>query len=145
MTPAECPAGHARVTVQRRVEWPDTDAARHYHHSTVIRWVEAAEAVLYERLGLVELFGEIPRVRYEVDYRVRLWFGDVVDVTLAIGALGRTSVTYAFDVRRGAEVAATGTMTAVRIDQASGDTLGWPDDVRQAFLGAGELAPERLC
>jgi len=36
----------ASVVVDRRVEWQDTDAAGHYHHSTVIRWVEAAEAVL---------------------------------------------------------------------------------------------------
>lgn len=136
--------GLARVTVQRRVEWPDTDAARHYHHSTVIRWVEAAEAVLYERLGLVELFGEIPRVRYEVDYRARLWFGDLVDVTVAIGSVGRSSVRYDFDVRRGAEVAATGTMTAVRINQGTGDTLGWSDEVRTLFTTSGELAPELL-
>ena len=40
------PPAHAAVLVQRRVEWPDTDAAGHYHHSTVVRWVEAAEAVL---------------------------------------------------------------------------------------------------
>ena len=33
------------IRVERTVEWPDTDAAGHYHHSSVIRWVEAAETV----------------------------------------------------------------------------------------------------
>jgi YbgC/YbaW family acyl-CoA thioester hydrolase len=140
----DLPAGHARVTVQRRVEWPDTDAAGHYHHSTVVRWVEAAEAVLYDRLGLTDLFGRIPRVRYEVDYRARLWFGDLVEVTVAVAALGRTSITYAFEVRRDGSVAGAGRMVAVQSDPAGGDPLPWPDDVRRLFLESGEQAPERF-
>jgi YbgC/YbaW family acyl-CoA thioester hydrolase len=138
------PTGHAAVVVQRRVEWPDTDAAGHYHHSTVVRWVEAAEAVLYERLGLRELFGRIPRVRYEVDYRDRLWFGDVVDVAFGVAHLGRTSITYAFEVRRGEPVVAAGTMVAVSSDPTDGGTAPWPDEVRKAFTTSGALRPERL-
>ena len=138
------PADHAAVLVQRRVEWPDTDAAGHYHHSTVVRWVEAAEAVLYERLAISELFGRIPRVRYEVEYTARLWFGDVVDIAFGVGELGRTSITYAFEVRRGSEVAAAGRMVAVSSDPVEGDTEPWPDAVRKAFTTAGTLAPERF-
>ena len=138
------PAGHATVTVQRRVEWPDTDAAGHYHHSTVIRWVEAAEAVLYDRLGLRELFGRIPRVRYEVDYTARLWFGDRVDITIGVAALGRTSIRYAFEVRRGAEVAAVGTMVAVSSDPAEVGPAAWTDDVRERFTTSGAQAAETL-
>ena len=138
------PADHAAVLVQRRVEWPDTDAAGHYHHSTVVRWVEAAEAVLYERLGLSELFGRIPRVRYEVEYAARLWFGDVVDIVLGVGELGRTSITYAFEVRRDDQVVASGRMVAVSSDPADGGTEPWSDEVRKAFTTSGVLAPERF-
>lgn len=138
------PADHAAVLVQRRVEWPDTDAAGHYHHSTVVRWVEAAEAVLYERLGLSELFGRIPRVRYEVEYAARLWFGDIVDIALGVAELGRTSVTYAFEVRRDDQVVAAGRMVAVSSDPANGGTEPWTDQVRKAFTTSGGLAPERF-
>lgn len=138
------PSDHAAVLVQRRVEWPDTDAAGHYHHSTVVRWVEAAEAVLYERLGLSELFGRIPRVRYEVEYAARLWFGDVVDIVLGVGELGRTSITYAFEVRRDDQVVASGRMVAVSSDPAHGGTEPWTDEVRKAFTTSGVLAPERF-
>lgn len=138
------PDGHASVQVQRRVEWPDTDAAGHYHHSTVVRWVEAAEAVLYARLGISELFGRIPRVRYEVDYLDRLWFGDLVDITLGVAELGRTSVRYAFEVRRGGVVAARGSMVAVCSDPADGSTQAWTEDVRSLFTTAGDQAPEGL-
>jgi acyl-CoA thioesterase FadM len=138
------PTGHASVVVQRRVEWPDTDAAGHYHHSTVVRWVEAAEAVLYSRLGISELFGRIPRVRYEVDYLDRLWFGDVVDVAFGVAELGRTSIRYAFEVRRAGTPVASGTMVAVCSDPAAGGTEPWSDEVRALFTTAGDQAPERI-
>jgi YbgC/YbaW family acyl-CoA thioester hydrolase len=132
------------VLVQRRVEWPDTDAAGHYHHATVVRWVEAAEAVLYERLGLSDLFGRIPRVRYEVEYAARLWFGEIVDIAFGVAELGRTSITYAFEVRRDGQVVAAGTMVAVRSDPADGGTEPWSDEARKAFTASGQLPPERF-
>lgn len=124
------------VTIERTVEWQDTDAAGHYHHATVIRWVEAAEAALHERLGLPELFGTVPRVRYEVDYLARLWFRDRVRITLRTAHLGRTSVRYEFAVDRDGETAARGAMTCVLMERDGSGTASWPDQVRAA-LGAG--------
>ncbi|SCL36492.1 acyl-CoA thioester hydrolase [Micromonospora rhizosphaerae] len=134
----------ASVIVQRRVEWPDTDAAGHYHHSTVIRWIESAESVLHERLGLLDLFGVVPRVRYEVDYLARLWFRDRVDIEIRVAAVGRTSVTYSFEVRRGGEVAARGSMVAVSSDPQVGGTMPWLDEVRKALLESGPQARELI-
>ncbi|MGQ4596383.1 thioesterase family protein [Nocardia sp. R6R-6] len=118
------------VTITRIVEWPDTDAAGHYHHSTVVRWVEAAEAELHEQLGLPDLFGVIPRVRYEVDYHARLWFRDRITIRLELAALGRSSIRYVFTVQRGDEVAVSGAMSAVHIDPAEGRAVPWPEHVR---------------
>lgn len=128
--------GTHHVRIERVVEWPDTDAAGHYHHATVARWVEAAEAELHEQLGLGQLFGVIPRVYYEVVYHERLWFRDPVTVSLWVEELGRTSIRYRFQVSRCAEVAATGSMTAVHIDPAVGRSLPWPDNIRTG-LAAG--------
>ena len=135
---ASPPEGAPEVTIERLVEWPDTDAAGHYHHSTLVRWVEAAEADLLDKLGVVQLFGVIPRVRYEVDYTARLWFRDRVAVQLWVADVGRASIRYEFVVRRGDEVAAAGAMTAVRIDPAEGKPAAWPDDVRAVLAGASE-------
>ena len=123
------------VTVERMVEWPDTDAAGHYHHSSVIRWVEAAEAALHSQLGLDDLFGTVPRVRYEVDYLARLWFRDLVQITLEVADVGRTSLTYAFTVRRDGEVAARGRMVCVNADPKGAGATAWGDDVRARLGG----------
>jgi acyl-CoA thioester hydrolase len=126
----------ASVTIERVVDWQDTDAAGHYHHASVIRWVEAAEAALHEELGLPELFGVVPRVRYEVDYLARLWFRDRVRITLRVASLGRSSVRYEFHVDRDGETAARGAMVCVLTERDGGGTTSWPEPVRAA-LGAG--------
>jgi acyl-CoA thioester hydrolase len=125
----------ATVTIERMVEWRDTDAAGHYHHSTIIRWVEAAEAELHERLGLLDLFGSVPRVHYDVDYTARLWFRDRVSIELTVAELGTSSLRYEFTVRRGAKVAARGALVCVNSDPGTEAAAAWPDDVRAALSG----------
>lgn len=133
------------VVIERRVEWPDTDAAGHYHHSTVVRWVEAAEAVLLRRLGLDRLFGSTPRVHFEADYRARLWFGDLVRIELRVTKVGTASLHYAFTVRgQGDTEAATGRMTIAHAAARAAGATPWPDEVRDLLTKAGPQAPEVL-
>jgi acyl-CoA thioester hydrolase len=130
----------ASVVVHREVEWCDTDASGHHHHGAVIRWVEAAEAELLRRCGVGDLFGRIPRVHYEVDYRSRLWFGQQVQIELAVARLGRKSLRYEFVVRAGDVVAATGNMVVAMAAPDSPRAVAWPDDVRAALLGGASPA-----
>ncbi len=123
------------ATIERTVEWPDTDAAGHYHHSAVIRWVEAAENALHERLGLPDLFGTVPRVHYEADFAARLWFRDRVRITIQIAEVGTSSLRYSFVVHRGDQVAARGSMVCVHADPEHEGAAPWPADVRRALLG----------
>ncbi|MFE4635801.1 acyl-CoA thioesterase [Streptomyces sp. NPDC056773] len=142
------------VVVERRVEWTDTDAAGHYHHSTVIRWVEAAEAVLLRRLGLSHLFGSTPRVHFEADYRARLWFGEAVRTELRVTKVGASSLHYAFTVHGepgpggagGPEgtPAATGRMVIAHSAARATGTTPWPDEVREVLTKAGRQAPELI-
>lgn len=136
------------VVVEHRVEWTDTDAAGHYHHSTVIRWVEAAEAVLLRRLGLSHLFGSTPRVHFEADYRARLWFGEAVRTELRITEVGTSSLHYAFTVRGEAGAdgteAATGRMVIAHCAARATGTTPWPAEVREVLTKSGRQAPELI-
>jgi acyl-CoA thioesterase FadM len=135
----------ASVVVQRRVEWPDTDAGGIYQYQSVFRWIEAAEAVLHERLGVVsETFGSSPRAHVEATYRAPLRFLDTVDVELTVAAVGRTSVRYEFCVRKDGEVSAYGTVTSVHTPGDCDRPEPWPKHLRRAFAQAGEQPPERL-
>jgi acyl-CoA thioester hydrolase len=130
----------AKVTIERTVEWYDTDAAGHQHHSCIVRFVEAAEAALLREHELAWLFGETPRVRHEINYRSRLWFGETVTVTLEVVRLGNTSLQYAFEVRGKEGVAADGILVVAHATPQSPTSTPWPQPVIDAFgtIGAQE-------
>ncbi|WP_084223072.1 acyl-CoA thioesterase [Mycolicibacterium holsaticum] len=121
-----------QVTIDQIVDWQDTDAAGHYHHATVVRWVEAAEAELHEKLGILSVSGTIPRAHYEVDYRARLWFRDRVTITLWVDQIGGSSLRYGFSVARADVEVACGSMTVVHID-GLGRPCTWPRHIRSAL------------
>ena len=124
------------MTLQRRVQWIDTDAAGIWHHSNMVRWAEEAEAELHRELGIIdETFGATPRVAVEFAYHSPLRFDDVVDVTITVGRVGETSVTYDIDVRKGDEPVVTGRVVTVFTDRDTGAKKPWPDDIRRAFGG----------
>lgn len=124
------------VEIERRVEWSDTDAAGHQHYTAVLRWVEAAEAQLLRDLGIEWLFGRVPRVRHEVDYSGRLWFGEVVRVRLWVDSLGRSSIRYGFAVTGPKGPAAQGLVTAVHALPERDKSAPWPEDVRSLLAPA---------
>ncbi len=127
-------------STRSRVEWIDTDAAGIYHNSTVVRWVEAAEASLMRSRGLDGYFPAAPRVRYEVDFLAPLFFGQEVVTTVTVARVGRSSMRLEFEVRgeehdgRPAYVAARGASVTVHLDRSRADhgtgaaAAPWPED-----------------
>jgi len=124
----------ASVSIRRRVQWMDTDAAGIWHHSVVTRWAEEAEAEMHRRLGIIdETFGMTPRVHTEFDFADVLHFDDEVDVKLWVSGLGETSITYEVEMVSGAKTVVTGRMVAVLIDGDGGQKRAWPDHLRQSL------------
>ena len=134
----------SRASIERTVEWVDTDASGHQHNSAIMRWVEAAEAQLVRGLGLDDYFPTAPRVRQEINYRAKLWFGQSVTATVTVVKMGRSSMTYAFEVvghpfaGHPGGAAADGTVTVVHVPVGSSTGSPWPEPMRAA------LAPEGL-
>ena len=135
-------ARHAGIRVQRRVEWYDTAASGSYHHSALVRWAEAAECALLDRLGL-RWVPIAPRVHYGADFGRPLWQHDIVDLDLHVAAVGRSSLTYTFGASRSGEACATGRMVVVNAGR-QGVAEPWPDSVRHAMTTAGCQDPEHL-
>lgn len=124
----------AAVSLRRRLDWADTDAAGYWHHSTFWKYAEAGEAELMRSLGLTELtFGGTPRRSVAAEFLRPIFFDDEVTIRLEVATVGRTSATYRIDLSVAAGPAATGTMTVVLIDDA-GRPRPWPDEVRARLL-----------
>jgi acyl-CoA thioester hydrolase len=140
---SEASSAAARITVERRVEWSDTDGTGHQHFTAVLRWAEQAETLLCERLGVAErTVGHMPRVRVEVDYARSVFPGEIVEIDVQVARVGRTSVGFEFVMRAAGGVAASGSVVAVLVEPG-GRAIPWPDDVRRAFLEAGDVPGER--
>lgn len=132
----------ARIELVRRIDWTDTDAAGVYHWSTVFRLVEAAEAALHDRLGIVDYtFGLTPRVHVACDFRRELSFHDAVRTEFEVADVGRSSVRYRFVlIREGEdEPAAEGEMVGVHVSgQPDGTSEPWPEEIRERLAGGGD-------
>ncbi|MHA7223410.1 acyl-CoA thioesterase [Arthrobacter sp. RHLT1-20] len=105
------------ASLERTIEWVDTDAAGHQHNSAVLRFVEACEARLFRELGLPEYFPSAPRVRHEFNYRAKLYFGQRVTTTVVVEKIGRTSMT--FGLKCGARNSAGNPVPWPRTDRSS--------------------------
>src|SRR5690554_7175525 len=120
-------------TIERTVEWIDTDAAGHQHNSAILRWVEACEAQLMRELDLPEYFPVAPRARHEVNYRAKLWFGQSVTITVKVDHVGSSSLRFAFEVvghpaeGRPGGLAADGTFVTVHVPLGAQGSAPWPD------------------
>lgn len=126
----------ATITIQRRVQWMDTDAAGIWHHSVILRWAEEAEAELHRGLGIIDLtFGATPRVKTQFEFPSSVRFDDVMDITLTVSHVGTTSLTYEVEVSNESRPVANGRMVVVFIDRATGEKKPWPDTVREALTG----------
>ena len=128
-----------RASIERTVEWVDTDASGHQHNSAIVRWVEAAEAELFRRLDLPGYFPCAPRVQQVINYRAKLWFGQRVTATVMIQELGRTSMTIAFEVhghthaQSAGGIAAHGTFTTAHVPLGAESAQQWPALIQEAI------------
>ncbi len=115
-------------TVERRVEFCETDAAGIAHFSSLIVFMEQAEHALLRSLGLsvalshTSLFKNAssqeptyswPRVRVECDFQTPARFEDVLRVATSVSSLGTKSVTYQHHITCNGNSIATGKMTCV--------------------------------
>jgi acyl-CoA thioesterase FadM len=131
----------ARVVLKRRIEWMDTDAAGIYHWTTAFRLAEAAEAAMHTALGIADFtFGATPRVAVSASFTQALRFNELVDVALAVEAIGRTSVQYRLTITADAGPAVDGSLKTCLIDRSTRRATPWPADVRER-LAAGGLQP----
>jgi len=127
---------------RRRVAWIDTDAGGRIHFTAAFRYAEAAETGLRRHLGLLEDWADYPRRRVEADFLSVLRFDDAVEVRIRAESLGRTSITWAWQILRGDEVCIEGRHTVVHVD-GDGRPLPLPLALRRRLEGTEEAGDAR--
>ena len=123
----------------RRVEFGDTDMAGIVHFSNFFKYMEAAETAFLRTRGLSVTWLQdgvrygLPRVSVACDFTAAARFEDELEIEVTVEQVGRRSIRYRFDFRRGAQEIAVGRMTAVYCHHPADQpmaSLDIPPDVR---------------
>ena len=133
----------AVFSIQRRVEFSETDAAGIAHFSSMVIYMEQAEHALFRQIGLSvfpqieadkasdsrfvddELFVTWPRVHISLDFLGPARFEDLLEIDVSIQRLGKSSVTFEHQIRCQSRPIARGKSISVccKIDSSPGHEL----------------------
>jgi 2-aminobenzoate-CoA ligase len=134
---------HSAILIQRRIEWSDTDASGYYHNTAAFRMLEWAETALLESLGMIDVYGRLPRVHVSADFKAPLKHRDLIDVDLEVVDVGTSSISYRVEFRRRGEVCVSVRFVASLVDEHR-NPQAWPKDRRKLLLTAGRQPSELL-
>ncbi len=129
------------ISVQRRVEFRDTDAAGIMHFSAFFPMMESAEHEVLRLLGISVMQALVggshltwPRVSAKCDYLHAVRFEQLLDIDVSTLRVGTTSVTYGFRFRHHETLVAMGEIVAVCCVWTMGhplEKIKIPDDLRE--------------
>lgn len=125
-------------TMNRRVQFAETDVAGVLHFSNYYRMMEEAECALWRSLGVNVMHphngGHMswPRVATQCEYFSPAHLDDELSLSMVLVHVGQRSVSFECDFRRGEERIALGRSTAVCCFMKGGgfEAMAIPDFVR---------------
>ena len=95
-----------KFTIEERVLWGDVDAARIIFYGSYVRFFGIAETELFRAVGMPygKVFDELdiwlPRVHLECNFHRAAQLDDLLEVSVYVGKIGRTSLRLNFEVRK---------------------------------------------
>ena len=135
-----------KFTIEERVRWGDVDAARIIFYGSYIRFFEIAETELFRAVGMPygKVFDELdvwlPRVHLECDFRRVAELDDLLEVSVFVGNVGKTSLRLDFEVRRKRQddsveegLIATAHFVLVAVRRETLDPVPVPEALRRAL------------
>ena len=119
------------------VRFRDCDTMGHVNNAVFFTYFEQARIVMADTLGLRRSLEDtglgLILAHASCDYKAQVLFGDVIDIGVAVTAIGRSSFTGEYEIRRVKDdsVVATGKSVQVIFDYAAGKTISIPDVFRE--------------
>ena len=127
-----------RAEVDVEVRYAETDQMGVVHHANYLIWFELARTDLCTRSGFhyrqIEELGYLLMVTaVEVKYRQGARYGDRLQVASWVDRLGSRGLRFAYEVRRGADLLATGTTEHVWVEAETQRLCRTPGPLREPF------------
>ena len=128
-----------RTSLDIEVRYAETDQMGVVHHANYVVWFELARTRLCALSGFhyadIEKMGYLLMVTgLEVRYRRSARYGDTVTVTCWGERLASRGLRFAYEVRNGDELLATGNTDHLWIEKASGRPCRISEPLREPFV-----------
>jgi acyl-CoA thioester hydrolase len=133
-----------------RVRWAEVDMQKIVFNGHYLTYIDTALAEYWREIGLPYPHGYVDRYKNDVylrkatvEYLGSARYDDQLDVGCRVARLGRSSMTFLFEIYREAEETAlvSAELVYVNADPASMKAAPLPDDVRARVLRYERLAP----
>ena len=133
-----------------RVRWAEVDMQKIVFNGHYLTYIDTAIAEYWREIGLPYPHGYVDRYKNDVylrkatvEYLGSARYDDQLDICCRVARLGRSSMTFLFEIYREAEAQAlvTAELVYVNADPASMKAAPLPDDVRSRVLRYERLAP----
>jgi acyl-CoA thioester hydrolase len=134
-----------------RVRWAEVDMQKIVFNGHYLTYIDTAVAEYWRAIGLpypagyVERYGNDLYLRKAtVEYLGSARYDDQLDVGCRVGRLGRTSMTFHFEIYREQEPAAlvSAELVYVNADPSTMKAAPLPDDLRRQVLRYERVAPQ---
>ena len=122
-----------RVHCPIEVRFRDCDAMGHVNNAVYLTYLEIARFAYWKAAEIGRLEGDISYIiaRVEIDFRASAETGDVIDVALAVRAIGRSSFTIEYEMRdQKGRLLVTARSVQVAYDYAAKQPVPVPDTIR---------------
>ena len=121
------------------VRFRDCDPLGHANNAVYLTYLEQARLHCWKALwGFGEAGSTVPGVimaRAEIDYRCPAFYGQTLEIRIALAAIGKTSFTYDYEIVDEEErTVASARTVQVMYDYATARPVPIPDDIRQKML-----------
>ena len=135
-------------THRLRVRWAEVDMQRIVFNGHYLTYIDTAVADYWRAIGLpypegyVERFGSDMFLRKAtVEYLGSAHYDDALEVLCRTAKLGRTSMTFLFEIWRGGDLLIGAELVYVNADPRSRKAVPLPEELRRCVLGFEKVAP----
>ena len=137
----------ARSSIDVEVRYIETDQMGHVHHANYVAWFELARTHFCAEAGVpypqIEAMGYLLVVTaVELKYRQPAYYGDVVTISARIAQLASRRMRFAYEVRRGADLLATGSSEHYWVQRDGRRPVRMPEALREPFARLAGAAPD---
>jgi acyl-CoA thioester hydrolase len=133
-----------------RVRWAEVDMQKIVFNGHYLTYIDTAVADYWREIGLPYPQGYVERYgadlflrKATVEYLGSARYDDLLEIYSRAARLGRSSMTFNFEIHREAQAAplVTAELVYVNADPSAMKAAALPDDVRQRILAYERVAP----